>query len=92
MSEEWLALPKAKRDEQLVQMRLDLRAEGERTGDMMVFSFWPDTIMIKEVGDPLAIGEYLQLGREELHARHILAQGVRTPTTPLTCMPAIPFH
>ncbi|WP_319543687.1 glutamate synthase [uncultured Pseudodesulfovibrio sp.] len=59
----------------LVQMRLDLRAMGEEIGGIMVFSFWPDTIMIKEVGDPMAMGEYLQLGRKELYARHIMAQG-----------------
>jgi len=32
--------------------RLRLRAMGEEKGDMIVFSFWPDVIMIKEIGDP----------------------------------------
>ena len=75
MSDEWMALPREEQGKALVQMRLDLRAEGEKTGEIVVFSLWPDTIMIKEVGDPMVIGEYLKLDREELHARHILAQG-----------------
>jgi hypothetical protein len=25
---------------------------GEEKQDMIVFSFWPDVIMIKEIGDP----------------------------------------
>ena len=72
---EWNSRPQGEIESGLVQMRLDLRAMGEESGGIMVFSFWPDTIIIKEVGDPMAIGEYLQLGREELYARHILAQG-----------------
>ncbi len=42
---------------------------------MMVFSFWPDTIMIKEIGDPLLLAQYLGLDRKELKARIIMAQG-----------------
>ena len=44
---------------------------------MIVFSFWPDVIMIKEVGDPLTftLAEYLGLDNEEFQARIILAQG-----------------
>nr|WP_321514123.1 glutamate synthase [uncultured Pseudodesulfovibrio sp.] len=72
---EWGNRTQEEVDRGLVQMRLDLRAMGEEIGGIMVFSFWPDTIMIKEVGDPMAMGEYLQLGRKELYARHIMAQG-----------------
>jgi hypothetical protein len=88
---EWSALTQAQRDQRLVQMRLDLRGEGERTGDMMVFSFWPDTIMIKEVGDPLEIGAYLELGREELYARHILAQGRQNTNYAINLYACHPF-
>jgi len=42
---------------------------------MVVFSFWPDTIMIREVGDPVEVAEYLQLDRDDLLARLILLQG-----------------
>ncbi|BCS87519.1 glutamate synthase [Pseudodesulfovibrio sediminis] len=88
---EWDDLPKAVVDQRLVQMRLDLRKEGEESGQIMVFSFWPDTIMIKEVGDPLAIGEYLQLGREELYARHILAQGRQNTNYAINLYACHPF-
>lgn len=84
-------LPKEDLGKRLVQMRLDLRAMGEELGDIMVFSFWPDTIMIKEVGDPMAIAEYLQLGREELHARHILAQGRQNTNYAINLYACHPF-
>lgn len=88
---EWSSLDPKVRDERLVQMRLDLRAEGEQTGDIMVFSFWPDTIMIKEVGDPMEIADYLQLGREELYARHILAQGRQNTNYAINLYACHPF-
>lgn len=88
---DWKDLSKEELGQRLVQMRLDLRAEGEQSGDIMVFSFWPDTIMIKEVGDPMAIGEYLQLGREELHARHILAQGRQNTNYAINLYACHPF-
>ena len=87
----WKSLPEAERGEKLVQMRLDLRAEGEETGEIMVFSFWPDTIMIKEVGDPMEVADYLQLGREELYARHILAQGRQNTNYAINLYACHPF-
>ncbi|MCG8563872.1 MAG: glutamate synthase, partial [Desulfobacterales bacterium] len=61
--------------ERLSAIRLQIREMGEEKRDMIVFSFWPDTIMIKEIGDPMALGKYLGLDRKELHARIIMAQG-----------------
>ena len=46
--------------ERLLAIRLQLRAMGEEKEDMIVFSFWPDVIMIKEIGDPLAVAEHLR--------------------------------
>jgi hypothetical protein len=60
---------------ELMPIRLELRKMGETEKDMVVFSFWPDTIMIKEVGDPAAVAEYLQLDRKDLSARVIMLQG-----------------
>ncbi len=88
---DWVKLSKDEVGQRLVRIRLDLRSEGESTGDMMVFSFWPDTIMIKEVGDPLAIGEYLQLDRNELYARHILAQGRQNTNYAINLYACHPF-
>jgi len=60
---------------QLMPIRLQLREMGEAEADMTVFSLWPDTIMIKEVGDPVAVAEYLQLDRKDLTARVVMVQG-----------------
>ena len=71
----WDNLSKEEIQERLMQCRLHLRKMGEKDGSMSVFSFWPDVIMIKEVGDPMAVAEYLGLNRPELQARTIMAQG-----------------
>ena len=42
--------------QRLLTIRLQLRDMGEEEEDMIVFSFWPDVIMIKEIGDPLTGG------------------------------------
>ena len=88
---DWDDLDPAEQGRRLVQMRLDLKAMGEDQGGIMVFSFWPDTIMIKEVGDPLAIGEYLRLDREELSARRILAQGRQNTNYAINLYACHPF-
>jgi len=61
--------------ERLLSIRLELRKMGEEKGDMIVYSFWPDVIMIKEIGDPMQVARYLGLDREDLQARIIMAQG-----------------
>ncbi|OPY06722.1 MAG: Glutamine amidotransferases class-II [Syntrophus sp. PtaB.Bin001] len=72
---EWEELGKDEIRRRLLQTRLRLRNLGEADGSMLIFSFWPDVIMIKEVGDPLAVGEYLGLDQPNLQARIIMAQG-----------------
>lgn len=63
-------------EDQLMQTRLTLRKDGEdHGGDLTVFSFWPDVIMIKEVGWPLQIGNGLGLNDDRIKARVIMAQG-----------------
>lgn len=71
----WHDLPPKDMEDRLALTRLALRRMGQAEEDMVVFSFWPDVIMIKEVGDPMEIGEYLGLEREDLNARRVLAQG-----------------
>jgi len=41
--------------------RLQLQEMGRQDESMLVFSFWPDVIMIKEVGDPMTVADYLGL-------------------------------
>src|SRR5450759_2845429 len=72
---DWENLPAEEVQRRLMMCRLQLREMGEKDGSMMVFSFWPDVIMIKEVGDPMTVADYLGLNRKELQARTILAQG-----------------
>ncbi len=63
-------------EDQLMQTRLTLRKDGEdHGGDLTIFSFWPDVIMIKEVGWPLQIGNALSLNDDRIKARVIMAQG-----------------
>ena len=71
----WEELPDEERLQQLMPIRLELKRMGEIEKDMAVFSFWPDTIMIKEVGDPVAVADYLRLDRDDLLARVVLLQG-----------------
>ena len=71
---DWLSLSDEEIEYRLMMTRLKLQQMGKQDGSMMVFSFWPDVIMIKEVGDPLALSEYLGLDNEEFQARIILAQ------------------
>jgi hypothetical protein len=72
---DWEERSAGERLQQLMPIRLRLKEMGEAQQDMVVFSFWPDTIMIKEVGDPVAVADYLQLDRNDLMARVILLQG-----------------
>lgn len=89
--EEWEALSQRQIEERLVQIRLELRAMGEQEEDMIVFSFWPDVIMIKEIGDPLTVARYLGFGRKELHARIIMAQGRQNTNYAINLYACHPF-
>ncbi len=71
----WDDLPQEEKDRKLLEIRLQIRKMGEEKNDMIVFSFWPDVIMIKEIGDPMEVANYLKLGRDDLKARIIMAQG-----------------
>lgn len=59
----------------LEMIRFQLQEMGQEKNDMIIFSFWPDVIMIKEIGDPLSIASQLNLDRKELKARVIMAHG-----------------
>jgi len=49
------------KEDLLLKTRLALRAIGENNQSIIVFSFYPDVIAIKEVGDPLQLGEFFGL-------------------------------
>ncbi len=87
----WKDKPQLERELELVNIRVAIREMGLANGDMMAFSFWPDTIMIKEVGDPMAIGEWLRLDRNEIKAKRILAQGRQNTNYAINLYACHPF-
>jgi hypothetical protein len=89
--EEWEGLTAQELQFRLMTTRLKLRDMGEEKEDMIVFSFWPDAIMIKEIGDPLAVARHLQLDRKELSARVILAQGRQNTNYAINLYACHPF-
>jgi glutamate synthase domain-containing protein 1 len=89
--ETWEGLSESEIHHRLLLIRLQLRQMGEEKEDMIVYSFWPDVIMIKEIGDPLTVADYLALDREELHARVILSQGRQNTNYAINLYACHPF-
>ncbi|MEW6067135.1 MAG: glutamate synthase [Nitrospirota bacterium] len=59
----------------LMNVRIALRKIGETDESIFVFSFYPDVITLKEVGDPLQVGEFFGLDKDVIKAKVIFAQG-----------------
>lgn len=59
----------------LMNTRLALRRIGEPDQSIFVFSFYPDVLTLKEVGDPLEVAEFFGLDKDNIKAKIILAQG-----------------
>jgi predicted glutamine amidotransferase len=89
--ETWEGLSEQDTRQRLMLIRLQLRQMGEEKEDMIVYSFWPDSIMLKEIGDPLSVAEYLQLDRKELKARIIMAQGRQNTNYAINLYACHPF-
>ena len=89
--ETWEELSESEIRHRLMLIRLQLRQMGEEKEDMIVFSFWPDVIMIKEIGDPLTVAQYLQLDRKELKARVMMAQGRQNTNYAINLYACHPF-
>ncbi len=67
--------PMREKEDLLMKTRLALRQMGEPDGSLFVFSFYPDVLTLKEVGDPLQLGEFFGLEKSGLKSRIVLAQG-----------------
>jgi len=89
--DEWERWTEAQRLRKLMHIRLQLRQMGEAEEDMIVFSFWPDVIMIKEIGDPMRVATHLKLDRKELHARVMMAQGRQNTNYAINLYACHPF-
>jgi glutamate synthase domain-containing protein 1 len=87
----WEGLDQQELEHRLLLTRLQLRQMGEQKEDMIIYSFWPDVIMIKEIGDPLQVSEYLNLDHDELRARLILAQGRQNTNYAINLYACHPF-
>jgi hypothetical protein len=89
--EEWEGLSREELHFRLMTISLQLRSMGEQKEDMIVFSFWPDVIMLKEIGDPMAVARHLQLDRKELRARVLMAQGRQNTNYAINLYACHPF-
>lgn len=63
------------KEDLLMNTRLALRRMGEPDESIFAFSFYPDVLTLKEVGDPLEVGTFFGLDHSDLSAKIILAQG-----------------
>jgi glutamate synthase domain-containing protein 1 len=68
--------PTPEQKDLLLDTRLKLRKALAHENQGYVYSFWPDVLTLKEIGDPRDIGTYFQLWDEDhwLQARVISAQ------------------
>ena len=68
--------PQDEKEELLIDTRLKIRKELEKEDDGCVYSFWPDVLTLKEIGDPRDIGTYFGLWNEnkDFTAKLITAQ------------------
>jgi glutamate synthase domain-containing protein 1 len=67
--------PMREKEDLLMNTRLAIRHMGEGDGSIFAFSFYPDVMTLKEVGDPLEVADFFGLDRDGLKAKIVLAQG-----------------
>jgi glutamate synthase domain-containing protein 1 len=67
--------PVHEKEELLMQTRIALRKMGEPDQSLFAFSFYPDVITLKEVGDPLQVAEFFGLDKDGIKAKIVFAQG-----------------
>lgn len=79
------------KEELLLRTRLALRKLGEADESIIVFSFYPDILALKEVGDPLQLGEFFALDKDPLKAKIIFAQGRQNTNYAINLYACHPF-
>ncbi len=75
----------------LTDTRLEIRRMGEPDGSVFAFSFWPDVVTLKEVGDPLEVGEFFGLDTKPIPARIVFAQGRQNTNYAINLYACHPF-
>jgi len=88
---EYRERPQADKEDLLLRTRLALRAMGQADESILVFSFYPDVIMLKEVGDPLEVSEFFSLDKSDLKAKVIFAQGRQNTNYAINLYACHPF-
>jgi len=79
------------KEDLLLRTRIALRKLGEADESIIVFSFYPDIVVLKEVGDPLQLGEFFGLDKSLLSAKIILAQGRQNTNYAINLYACHPF-
>ena len=88
--EEWETFSEKEKGDLYTEIRMEIR-NYDQNKDMIVFSFWPDLVTIKEIGDPLEIGEYLNLNETNISAKVIMAQGRQNTNYAINLYACHPF-
>lgn len=89
--ESYLDKTTQEKEDLLLRMRLELRKLGQADESIIVFSFYPDVLTIKEVGDPLELSEFFGLDRSSLKAKIIFAQGRQNTNYEINLYACHPF-
>lgn len=87
----WDDMSRDEREMEMLSTRVALKLAGMEDNTITVFSFWPDVIMLKEIGDPLHVGKYLRLDKKDFYARTILAQGRQNTNYAINLYACHPF-
>lgn len=83
--------PFEEKEDLLLKTRLALRKFGENDESIIVFSFYPDILTLKEVGDPLELCEFFGLEKSQLKAKIIFAQGRQNTNYAINLYACHPF-
>lgn len=89
--ESYLDKTTQEKEDLLLRIRLELRKLGQADESIIVFSFYPDVLTIKEVGDPLELSEFFGLDRSSLKAKIIFAQGRQNTNYAINLYACHPF-
>jgi glutamate synthase domain-containing protein 1 len=79
------------KEDLLMRTRLELRRMGQANESIIVFSFYPDVLCLKEVGDPLEISEFFGLDKSSIRAKIIMAQGRQNTNYAINLYACHPF-
>ncbi|MBF0606308.1 MAG: glutamate synthase [Candidatus Magnetobacterium sp. LHC-1] len=79
------------KDDLLLRTRIALRMMGQEDESIIVFSFYPDIITLKEVGDPLQLCEFFNLDTATIKAKIIFAQGRQNTNYAINLYACHPF-